>query len=218
SVGMLPPPEPTADAVRSRALELAVEDLVADVELALEEGTIGEAGGRELRERTRDLRERLLAGDPVAWSDVDGLGERLGYEEEAHLGGLQSVGAAIEQMLQHLRSTGPDGLGTPELGRTLTRAHELGLLEDLPPERRAVVERALEELARQSAAQGGAGGGERESSEGLSPADLGLDREVLEDVLEHVAKGSGRRLERLDAKQRVPAADLPDLKALLEME
>src|SRR5690606_19850340 len=105
SVGMLPPPEPTADAVRSRALELAVEDLVADVELALEEGTIGEAGGRELRERTRDLRERLLAGDPVAWSDVDGLGERLGYEEEAHLGGLQSVGAAIEQMLQHLRST-----------------------------------------------------------------------------------------------------------------
>ncbi len=217
-------PAPTPESIRARvgqALELAVEETLEEVQLALEQGAVSEEEGVELEQRAKDLHERLLTGDPVAWSDVDALRDDLAMDQSQRLGGLQSVQAGLDELKKELESRGAEDFDASQFARLAERAKDLGLLEDLPPDQREALEQALEQFAEQQSQQsqeGSSGAGAPEMGQGLDPSDLGLDTESLQKLAEALQGAAGKRMKRGGQDAKIAPDQLQNLRDLLEQE
>lgn len=208
-LALLPAPEPARVVSVARAIERALEAARDDLDLAAAAGLVDEREAEELLRRAEELRERLLAGDPVAWSDVDALAERIDSTGENALAGLRAVEAGAAALLQEIDARGLEPRDVGELGRLAQRALELGMLEGLSPELRE----ALEQLGRQGGTEGAEGATDRGGA-GLEPG--ALDPERLRQLAEALKEHGGRRIREAarTARGERPGAD--ELRRMLE--
>lgn len=211
ALALLPAPAATSAPRRTMALERAIEDARGELELFTAAGLLDEREAIELAKRADELRDRLLAGERVAWSDVDALAERIERSGEVGAAGLQAVAAGTADLLGELDVRGLEPRDVEVLARLAEHAAELGMLDGLTREEREVLGR-LAELGGAADPGGERGGG----SQGAMPS--GLDPERLRRLAEELGSRSGNRLQRAAATARGAAPRADALRKLLESQ
>jgi hypothetical protein len=213
----------------SVAMQDAIERTAGEIELARDDGALDEERGEELTQRADAMRERLLSGDDVAWSEVDLLREELAHEQAARRNALR----ALAESAAELSGDEADAESGRQAAELAARAAEAGLLDAVPEQTREELARALAEAMRESAgsqgAESAAGSPGTESlqalarSLGLDGAALGqgmppldLDEELLKRLAEACRDGALGEMQRLADLDRLPPIDREALKRLLE--
>lgn len=216
ALAWLPLPPASRAVSRQVAIQAALERARDEIRTAADAEVLQRGDEAELNSRANELEERLLAGDPVTWADVDALEDALDQQESVQRNEL----ARITARAGALADAATDGLEAGELDpRELAEiarlAEQLGLARELTPELRGVLDRLAKEMERTA-----------KESEGrtqlpIDPAmlsKLGLDAEQLRALAEELAKMGGTRLSHAAMKGRIPDLELSALRDLLERE
>jgi broad specificity phosphatase PhoE len=131
----------------SVAMQDAIERTAGEIELARDDGALDEERGEELTQRADAMRERLLSGDDVAWSEVDLLREELAHEQAARRNALR----ALAESAAELSGDEADAESGRQAAELAARAAEAGLLDAVPEQTLEELARALAEAMRESA-------------------------------------------------------------------
>jgi|GEM_PF-6925740 len=199
TVLLLPPP--ALARARSVVSNPAVKDALERFEEKLakleEEKALRPEVREELHQRLEALKERVERSDPVPWSDVDTLHEKLDREQGKTAASLEKTRAAAAALAAK-DGKGEDGRPDREqAARLLEAAKDAGLTETLSPELSKAVEAATGEDGAIDA--------------GLLPDDA----KTLEALAEALGATSGERLEQLAQSGVISAEELAELERLL---
>jgi hypothetical protein len=199
TVLLLPPPSraPARGVVASSAVTDALERFEEKLGKLEEEKALLPEVREELRDRLQALQERVARADPVPWSEVDNLHEKLEREQGKTAASLAKTRATAASLAAR-GGQGEDGRPDREqAARMLEAAREAGLTETLSPELSQAVE----------------------SAEGPDEAvDAGLlpdDAETLQALAEALGATAGERLAQLATSGVISAEDVAELEKLL---
>lgn len=199
TVLLLPPPAlaRTRGAVANPAVKDALERFEAKLSKLEEEKVLRPESRDALRERLEALKERVERSDPVPWSDVDTLHEKLDREQGRTAASLEKTRAAAASLAAG-DGKGEDGRPDREqAAEMLEAARDAGLTETLPPELRKAAESATAE-------DGGV-------DAGLLPDDA----KTLDALAEALGETAGERLAGLAESGVIGAGELAELEKLL---
>ncbi|MCC6784315.1 MAG: hypothetical protein IT457_15845 [Planctomycetes bacterium] len=208
-LAFLPLPPATRSAPRPAAIQAALERAREEIRMSAAAEELRPDDAAALDARARELEERLVRGDPVLWADVDAVEEARRQHEAAQSTDAARLAAGASALAEKL-----DGEGVPdagELAEIARLAASLGLLEDLAPELKAV----LEKLARHAE-------NTRETGIPHPTLDpqllekLGIDPKDLARLAEALQQMGGARLRHRAGGEAPP--ELGALRELLERE
>jgi hypothetical protein len=205
----LPLPPATRSAPRQAAIQAALERAREEIRVAAAAEELRADDAAALDARARELEERLVRGDPVLWADVDAVQEARRQHEAAQSTDAARLAAGASAVAEKLLSDGVPDAG--ELAEIARLAASLGLLEDLAPELKAV----LEKLAQHAEST-------RETGvphPTLDPellAKLGIDPKDLARLADALQQMGGARLRHRAGGEAPP--ELGALRELLERE
>lgn len=193
AVAALPPPEPPSPPPARTAIAAEIERAAEKLRDLLARGQMPDEAKQDLEAKVKELQQRLAAGEVPEWRDVDQLQQRLDRE--------QLLQAATETP-RDPRGTEPAAVAAADvspqqLAAAANALSAAGLLASLPPELRSMLDAAKGES-------------------GVEADGLPQDADALRRLAEAMAKAAGGEGALGDLAQKLGAAQLADLKAVID--
>jgi hypothetical protein len=126
------------------AIEQAIEELQHKVELVQEKHVLDPRQAEQLKAELERLLERNAAGEPVTWSELDGLAARLQHELQDSAMEASKARAQLSELAQ---AAAPRADAGKALAEVLAQLSAAGLLAGLPKD---LAEQAAQALSAQT--------------------------------------------------------------------